>query len=113
MIRIFTAVIHKEDDWYVADCPETGTVSQGKTVEEQNDVVLIPNRAVRLVNGVRVVYVLREGEPVKVEVGLGSSSETYSVLLSGDVKVGEEIILNPQIEFQPGGGPGGGPNFGN
>ncbi len=82
------------------------------TVEEQNDVVLIPNRAVRLVNGVRVVYVLREGQPVMVEVSLGSSSETYSVLLSGDVEVGEEIILNPQVEFQPG-GPGGGPNFGN
>jgi len=34
MTRTFTAVIHKEDDWYVADCPEVGTVSQGKTVEE-------------------------------------------------------------------------------
>ncbi|MDP2976462.1 MAG: hypothetical protein Q8N45_09675 [Anaerolineales bacterium] len=32
MTRTFTAVIHKEDDWYVADCPEVGTVSQGKTV---------------------------------------------------------------------------------
>lgn len=29
-----TAVIHKEDDWYVADCPEAGTVSQGQTIEE-------------------------------------------------------------------------------
>ena len=34
MTRTFTAVIHKEDSWYVADCPEVGTVSQGKTVEE-------------------------------------------------------------------------------
>ncbi len=34
MIQTFTAIIHKEDDWYVADCPEVGTVSQGKTVEE-------------------------------------------------------------------------------
>ena len=32
--RTFTAVIHKEDDWYVAECPEIGTVSQGKTIEE-------------------------------------------------------------------------------
>jgi predicted RNase H-like HicB family nuclease len=32
--RTFTAVIHKEDTWYVADCPEVGTVSQGKTIEE-------------------------------------------------------------------------------
>lgn len=34
MTRTFTAILHKEDDWYVADCPEVGTVSQGKTVEE-------------------------------------------------------------------------------
>lgn len=32
-IRILTAVIHKEDDWYVAECPEVGTVSQGETIE--------------------------------------------------------------------------------
>jgi predicted RNase H-like HicB family nuclease len=29
-----TAVIHKEDDTFVAQCPEVGTASQGKTVEE-------------------------------------------------------------------------------
>ncbi|HZG67833.1 MAG TPA: type II toxin-antitoxin system HicB family antitoxin [Herpetosiphonaceae bacterium] len=32
--RTFTAVLHREDDWYVADCPEVGTVSQGHTIEE-------------------------------------------------------------------------------
>lgn len=32
--RTFTAVIHKEADIYVADCPEAGTVSQGSSVEE-------------------------------------------------------------------------------
>ncbi len=32
--QLLTAVIHKEDDLYVADCPEVGTVSQGHTVEE-------------------------------------------------------------------------------
>ncbi len=32
--RTFSAVLHKEDGLYVADCPEVGTVSQGKTVEE-------------------------------------------------------------------------------
>ncbi len=34
MTLTLTAVIHKEDDWYVADCPEVGTVSQGQTIEE-------------------------------------------------------------------------------
>jgi len=33
-LRIFTAVLHKEEDLYVAECPEVGTVSQGYTVEE-------------------------------------------------------------------------------
>lgn len=32
--RTLTAVLHKEEDMYVAECPEVGTVSQGFTVEE-------------------------------------------------------------------------------
>ena len=28
------AVLHKEDDLYVAECPQAGTVSQGYTIEE-------------------------------------------------------------------------------
>jgi predicted RNase H-like HicB family nuclease len=32
--RTFTAILHKEDDLYVAECPEVGTVSQGYTIEE-------------------------------------------------------------------------------
>ena len=34
MNRTLTAVLHKEGDLFVADCPEVGTVSQGATVEE-------------------------------------------------------------------------------
>jgi len=30
----FTAVIQKEEDLYIATCPEVGTASQGSTVEE-------------------------------------------------------------------------------
>ena len=33
-VPTFTVVIHKEDDLYVADCPEVGTVSQGYTIDE-------------------------------------------------------------------------------
>lgn len=29
-----TAVIHLEDNLYVAECPEIGTVSQGTSIEE-------------------------------------------------------------------------------
>ena len=34
MAKTLSAVLHKEEDLYVAECPETGTVSQGKTLEE-------------------------------------------------------------------------------
>lgn len=30
----FTAVVHKEDNLYVAECPEVGTASQGESIEE-------------------------------------------------------------------------------
>jgi len=29
-----TAVIHREEDLYVAECPEVGTISQGSTIEK-------------------------------------------------------------------------------
>ena len=32
--KTFTAIIHKEEDMYVAECPEMGTVDQGETIEE-------------------------------------------------------------------------------
>jgi predicted RNase H-like HicB family nuclease len=32
-----TAVIHREEDLFVAECAEIGTVSQGTTVEESVD----------------------------------------------------------------------------
>ncbi|MEJ2207874.1 MAG: type II toxin-antitoxin system HicB family antitoxin [Anaerolineae bacterium] len=34
MTLTLTAVLHREEDLYVAECPEVGTVSQGQTVEE-------------------------------------------------------------------------------
>ena len=33
-MSIFTALIHRENDLYVAECPEVGSVSQGTTIEE-------------------------------------------------------------------------------
>ncbi len=29
-----TAIIYTEDDMYIAECPEVGTVDQGATIEE-------------------------------------------------------------------------------
>jgi predicted RNase H-like HicB family nuclease len=32
MTQTFTAVLHKEDDFYVAECPEVGITSQGSSI---------------------------------------------------------------------------------
>ncbi|MCX5859717.1 MAG: type II toxin-antitoxin system HicB family antitoxin [Proteobacteria bacterium] len=34
MLKKFTAVITKEEKWYVARCVELGVVSQGKAIKE-------------------------------------------------------------------------------
>jgi len=33
-MRTFTAIVHKEEGLYVAQCPEVGTASQGESIEE-------------------------------------------------------------------------------
>ena len=81
------------------------TAAVNITVQEILDAVLIPNRAVRLVDGQRFVYLLVGGQPVKTQINLSASSDTMSVLASGEVAEGDLIILNPPSE---GGGPFGG-----
>lgn len=56
---------------------------------------IIPNRAVRFVDGKRVIYVLRNNMPVAVPITIGASSDTSSELVEGDIAEGELIILNP------------------
>jgi HlyD family secretion protein len=81
------------------------TAAVNIVVEEMQDVLLVQNRAVRLVDNQRVVYVLENGQPVKKDITLGSSSDTLSVIAGGDINEGDVIILNPPAEFGP--GPGG------
>jgi len=86
------------------------TAAVNIVVNALKDVLLVPNRAVRLVDGQRVVYVLRNGQPVEVKITLGASSDTVSEVVSGDLKEGDLIILNPSTTLiSPGGGMGGGP----
>jgi HlyD family secretion protein len=81
------------------------TAAVNVVVKEENNVLLIPNRAVRLVDAERMVYVLVDGLPKPVKVELGSSSGIDSVLIDGDIKEGDPIILNPPATN---GGPFGG-----
>ncbi|MGD8822292.1 MAG: efflux RND transporter periplasmic adaptor subunit [Anaerolineales bacterium] len=85
------------------------TAAVNLVVSEIEDVLLVPNRAVRLREGERVVYVLRGGRPVPVSVRLGSSSDLYSQVLDGDLEEGDQILLNPPTSFEENGFFGGPP----
>ena len=81
--------------------------------DQRENALLIPNQAIQIEDGAQVVYVLLPGQPIQpVVVTLGISSEAYSELLSGELKLGDLIVLNPQggpkDPIQMMGGPMGG-----
>jgi HlyD family secretion protein len=78
------------------------------TVREVKDALLIPNRAVRQADNKRVVYVLKDGLAVPVEVRIGAMSDTVSEVVGGDLKEGDLIITNPPANSSFGPGDGGG-----
>lgn len=122
----FDAILNKEYEGKVTEVGRVGTPSAGVvnftvTIELSNpddavrpgmtaavniivsqldNVLLVPNRAVRLRDGVRVVYRLVNGVPTPVEITIGSTSDVSSEVISGDVKAGDQILLNPPAEVQ-------------
>ncbi len=74
-----------------------GMTSEVEIVTAQRDqALLIPNQAVRVVDGKQVVYLMQpDGSTKAIEVGLGVSSDAYSELLTGELKAGEVVVLNP------------------
>ena len=79
-------------------------------IEQIDEALLIPNRAVRVVDGERVVYTLKNGMLEPVQITLGASSDLYSEVIDGDLQPGDTMVLNPpSMLFQQGGPMGGGP----
>jgi HlyD family secretion protein len=73
------------------------TAAVNIVVNQIDNVLLVPNRAVRLKDGQRVVYVLADGQLNPVSIELGASSDTSSQVLTGDLKIGDLIVLNPPL----------------
>jgi len=86
------------------------TAAVNIVVDQITDVLLVPNSAVRVVDGQRVVYILENNQLKEVEVTLGASSDNQSQVIDGNLQVGDEIVLNPPQDFF--GTNGGGPPFG-
>lgn len=81
------------------------TAAVSVVVRQLEDVLLVPNRAVRVRDGKRVVYILRNGTLEPVNITLGASSDTNSEVIGGDLKEGDLIVLNPPLIFEQGGPP--------
>jgi HlyD family secretion protein len=93
-----------------ADVKPGMTAGVNIVVNQLSDVLLVPNRAVRIRDGKRVVFVLKGGVAEPIEITLGASSETVSEILDGDLKAADLIVLNPPSEpIFFGGPPGSGP----
>jgi HlyD family secretion protein len=71
------------------------TAAVNVVVSRLENVLLVPNRAVRLFEGQRVVYILRNNSVERARVNLGASSDTMSEVVAGDLQAGDTIILNP------------------
>ena len=81
------------------------TAAVNIVVREIEDVILVPNRAVRLVDGERVIYLLKDGVAEMIEIRLGASADTMSVVASDNIAEGDLVILNPPSSFSMAGGP--------
>ena len=85
------------------------TASTQIIVDKRNDVLRVPNQALRYVPGglsavqaagVRApstrqpqIWVLRGGQPVAVTVTPGLSDDNFTEIVNGDLHVGDQIII--------------------
>ena len=66
----------------------------GIVIDRHDNVLVVPNRALRLENGQRSVVVLFEGQQVVVPVTLGLSNDSVSEIVGGSLQQGDNVIVN-------------------
>jgi HlyD family secretion protein len=131
----FDAILNKQYEGVVSQVPQVGDIIQGVVefnvlvelkdadqyvkpgmtaavnivVDQISNALLVPNSAVRVVDGQRVVYILKDNQLQQVEVTLGASSDTQSQVIDGNLQDGDQIVLNPPQDLF---GTNGGSPFG-
>jgi HlyD family secretion protein len=81
------------------------TAAVNIVVNQLENTLLVPNRAVRFKDGKQVVYILKDNQVSPVNIELGASSDSDSQVIDGDLKVGDQIVLNPPADFGDQNGP--------
>jgi HlyD family secretion protein len=90
-----------------ADVKPGMTAAVNIVVDQITDTLLVPNRAVRVVDGQRVVYVMTNGQLQSVNVTLGASSDNQSQVTDSNLQAGDQIVLNPPQDLFGTGSPFG------
>ena len=82
------------------------TAASRIVVDQRNDVIRVPNQALRYVpsglagagqSGQAQIWILRDGQPVAIPVVTGLDDDSFTEIVSGDVKPGDRIITAEQI----------------
>ena len=87
------------------------TANVAIVVEQRDNILLVPNRAVKVSGKQKIVNVLLDGKPTPVNVTLGMSGDTQSEVVSG-LNEGDVVQVLQTTTSTSGGGGFGGPGGG-
>ena len=133
----FDAVPNKEYTGKVTAIGIAGTVSQGvvnypvtiqitnpdenvKTgmtaavniiIAQHDNVLMVPNQAIRASGGQRTVTVLFQGQQIPVQVTVGLTNATMSEVTGNELREGDEVVINTSAAAGATNGQRGGPGF--
>jgi HlyD family secretion protein len=82
------------------------TAASRIVVDQRNDVIRVPNQALRYVpkglpgaaqSGQAQIWVLRDGKPAPIPVTTGLDDDNFTEIASGDVKPGDLVVTAEQL----------------
>lgn len=80
-------------------------------VQQTENALVVPNRALTNLDGKHTVRVLRNGIPSRVEVEIGTATDSVTEIVGGDLNEGDTIVLTTGTAANDAAGPGGGAFF--
>lgn len=88
------------------------TANVSIVVQQRDNILLLPNRAVKTSGRQKIVTVLKDNKQTQVDVTLGMSNDTQSEVMSG-LNEGDVVVIQQTTTATQGGAGGfGGPGFG-
>ena len=87
------------------------TASVSIIVAKAENVLVVPNNALRTTNGQRTVTVLFEGQQISVPVTVGLVGDSTSEVTSDQLREGDTVVLTGSSTITSGGGNGAGGDF--